>query len=238
MSQKPSKRPGRVLLGAGFILAVISLVFGFLAAIPAIVIGIVVITRGRPRPGVTIIALAIVLPVAFYSVLIGAFGGRAFRAPSASMSPTIEVGERFITTKTSEPQRGDLVVFKPPAGADENTCGVRRPARSACPKGTPGQSEVSFIKRVVAVEGDRVAIRGGRVVLDGQVQDEPYLRPSPDCGVCNLPREITVPAGHFFAVGDNRGESADSREWGPVPDNAIVGEVRLRYWPPGRAGRL
>lgn len=185
-----------------------------------------------------LLALAILLPVAFYGVLVGLLDGRAFRAPSESMSPTLEVGERFVTTEAGDPQRGDVVVFRPPEGAEQNACGVRTPARSACPKPTSGRSQLNFIKRVVALEGDRIAIRQGKVVIDGEVQDESYIRASADCATCNLPEEIIVPDGHFFAMGDNRGESADSREWGPVPENALVGEVRLRYWPPSRAGRL
>jgi signal peptidase I len=168
--------------------------------------------------------------------LMTVLGGRTFRAPSESMLPTIRVGERLMTTKVSEPGRGDIVVLNPPAGAEKNVCGVRVPANGACPRATPERSKVNFIKRVAAVAGDRLSIRGGRTVIDGEVQEEPYIRADRDCPACNLPDEITVPRGHVFVMGDNRGASADSREWGPVPEDAVLGKVRLRYWPPSRAG--
>jgi signal peptidase I len=93
---------------------------------------------------------------------------------------------------------------------------------------------VSFIKRVVAVEGDRLSVRGGRVYIDGRPEREPYARLDEGCPTCNHPEEITIPEDHYFMMGDNRGASADSRDWGPVPEEWIAGEVRLRYWPPGR----
>ncbi len=63
------------------------------------------------------------------------------------------------------------------------------------------------------------------------MQREPHARKDAECQACNLPREITVPAGHVFVMGDNRGASDDSRLWGPVRVGAVEGEVRLRYWP-------
>ena len=108
---------------------------------------------------------------------------------------------------------------------------------SACSPATPGLSDIVFIKRVVAGPGDRVAFRHGLVVRNGRAVREPYARRCTD-RVCELPTAITVPAGTWFLAGDFRGESDDSRFWGPVPTAAITGIVRYRYWPPGRAGRL
>jgi signal peptidase I len=169
-------------------------------------------------------------------MLFGVLDGRAYRVPSEAMLPTVELGDRVITTKTSGAARGDIVVFKPPAGADSNVCGVQHAERSACPAPTDGRSDTNFIKRVVAVGGDRLSVRGGRVYINGRPQREPYARLDDACPICNLPQDITIPDDHYFMMGDNRGASADSREWGPVPEKWIIGEVRLRYWPPGRIG--
>ncbi|MBA3306528.1 MAG: signal peptidase I [Thermoleophilaceae bacterium] len=146
------------------------------------------------------------------------------------------MGERFLTTDLGSPGRGDIIVFNPPAGADDGTCGTRPREGSVCPQGTADRSESKFVKRVVAVGGDRVAIRDGRVVLNGQVQDEPYIRANSRCVVCNFPAAVTIPDDHLFVLGDNRGQSADSREWGPVPADAVTGKLTLRYWPPGKLG--
>lgn len=235
-AQAPGRAgPGTGVLVAGFVLAAASLVFGPLAAIPAIVVGILVITRGRSGLGATIITLAVVLPITAAVVVLVVFDAHAYRTPSASMAPTLKVGDKLITTKASNPRRGDILVFNPPLGADENACGVQdfnpQAERQACPRPTPQRSGTSFIKRVVAVGGDRVKIVAGRVYIDGRSQSEPFIRPSADCGICDLPREITIPKGYLFMLGDNRGESADSREWGPIPERWVVGKVRLRYSP-------
>ena len=191
------------------------------------------------RLGMTVLlVLALVLGVLGVA-LIGAhflLGGQAYRMPSETMLPTIVVGERLITTKASEPGRGDIVAFHPPSGAEDGECGTRRPPDSACPRPTRERLEMSFIQRVVAVGGDRVSVRGGRAVIDGKVQDEPYIRSDRGCPICDLPREVTVPRDHVFVMGDNRGASSDSREWGPVHEDAVVGKVRLRYWPPSSVG--
>ena len=166
------------------------------------------------------------------------FDAKAFRAPSESMVPTIDVGDRLLTIKESDPERGDVVVLNPPAGAADGRCGARAPLGSPCPRPTPGTLDQAFVKRVVAVGGDRLTIQDGATVIDGKVQREPYARTDAECQVCNLPREITVPAGHVFVMGDNRGASDDSRAWGPVRVGEVQGEVRLRYWPPGVFGEL
>jgi signal peptidase I len=232
----PRRTASRRLLVAGFVLAALSLFLGLLTAIPAIVIGILVITRGRGGAGAAIITLAVALPVTTAIVLFGVLDARTYRIPSEAMLPTVEIGDRVMTTKTSRPERGDILVFTPPAGAVSNVCGVRHSGRSACPRPTEERSGTSFIKRVVAVGGDRLSVRGGRVYINGRPQREPYARLDGSCQICNLPEEITIPEGHYFMIGDNRGASADSRDWGPVREDWIIGEVRLRYWPPGRIG--
>ena len=134
---------------------------------------------------------------------------------------------------------GDLVVARPPTGAVDDRCGVRRgdDSRAPCARATPGLADVKFIKRVVAGPGDTIAFRHGLVIRNGRAVKEPYARPCTDEG-CELPEAIRVPPGTWFLAGDFRGESADSRFWGPVPTAAITGIVKYRYWPLGRAGRL
>ena len=81
-----------------------------------------------------------------------------------------------------------------------------------------------------------------RVYLNGQLQKEPFIDKESSCAsdesICNLRQPITVPKGDFFMMGDNRGQSSDSRVWGPVPKGWIIGEAFFTYWPPGRIGTL
>ena len=186
---------------------------------------------------VTIVAVALGLALGIQAFLV-----KPFRIPSESMVPTLAVGQRVLVDRValrlSDPSRGDVLVFKPPAGADENRCGAPQPEGTACAKPTDKRSDTNFIKRVVAVGGDRLSVRGGRVYIDGKLQKESFARADDECGICNLPKEITIPEGYFFMMGDNRGESADSREWGPVPKKWLIGEARVTYWPPGKIGIL
>jgi signal peptidase I len=193
--------------------------------------------RGSVVELVTIVAVALGLALGIQAFLV-----KPFRIPSESMEPTLAVGQRVLVDRVSfrlgEPDRGDIVVFKPPQGADDNVCGVKHSSESACPKPTSERSDTNFIKRVVAVGGDRLAVRDGRVYINGRRQDESYARPDSSCGICNLPKEITIPKGMYFMMGDNRGESADSREWGPVPKKWMIGQAFVTYWPPGKLGTL
>jgi signal peptidase I len=186
---------------------------------------------------VSIVAVALLLALGIQAFLV-----KPFRIPSESMVPTLAIGQRVLVDRVSyrigEPERGDIVVFKPPRGADQNVCGVDHPSDSACPKPTSDRSDTNFIKRVVGLPGDRLKVLGGRAFINGKEIEEPYIRPDDSCTICNLPDEIRIPPGHFFMMGDNRGESADSREWGPVPKKWIIGQARLTYWPPGRLGTL
>jgi signal peptidase I len=115
---------------------------------------------------------------------------------------------------------------------------VRHPSDTGCPEPTPERSDTNFIKRVVGLPGDRLKVIDGAVYINGRRQKESFARLDPSCGICNLPGEIRIPDGHYFMMGDNRGESADSREWGPVPKKWIIGKAFLTYWPPGRIGLL
>ena len=76
------------------------------------------------------------------------------------------------------------------------------------------------------------------MILNGKRQKEPFIRPCPVSDGCDYPREVTIPAGHYFMMGDNRGSSDDSRFWGPVPKKWIIGAAFATYWPPKRIGLL
>jgi len=184
-----------------------------------------------------IIAVALGLALGIQAVLV-----KPFRIPSKSMEPTLQVSQRVLVDRLSgrftEPHRGDVVVFNPPAGADSGKCGVDREEDQPCPVPTGGESETNYIKRVVGEPGDRVSVIEGRVSVNGELQEEPFIKPDPQCDICELPQEITVPPGHFFMMGDNRGQSLDSRVWGPVPEESIIGNAFFTYWPLDRIGPL
>jgi signal peptidase I len=141
----------------------------------------------------------------------------AFWIPSGSMIPTLEIGDRVLVNKFiyrfTEPKRGDIVVFTSVDNPKED-----------------------LIKRVIGVPGDKIAVRGGKLFLNGEPQKEPYTNKKlPDRSFF---ARITVPKGHVFVMGDNRGNSADSRVFGPLPKKNIEGEAFLRFWPPHRIGLL
>jgi len=146
------------------------------------------------------------------AVVIRLFVLEPFYIPSGSMEPTLKENDRIIVSKLNyhfqEPKRGDIVVFKYP----------RDPKRN-------------FVKRLIAVGGETVAIRNSRLYINGQPVPEDYLPPGlrfADYG----PKE--VPQGNYFMMGDNRNNSDDSRVWGFLPKELIVGKALVIYWPPGR----
>jgi signal peptidase I len=160
------------------------------------------------------------------------------------MEPTLDVGQRVLVNRFlyhfTDPSPGDIVVFHPPKGADRGTqCGAPHDEREACPKPTPGESDQNFIKRIVAGPGDTLSVRNGHPVVNGvEKREESYIKPCGSAPSCNLPKEITIPPGYYFMMGDNRGESDDSRFWGPVPRGWIIGKAFATYWPPDRLGIL
>ena len=194
----------------------------------------------------SIVELVVIVAVALgLALAIQAFLVKPFRIPSESMVPTLQVGQRVLVDRITprfgnDYERGDIVVFTPPSGSDTNTCGVPDAPRRPCPQSTPGHAHTDFIKRVVAVGGDRLSVRHGHVYIDGRRQKEPYANTSNCVGgdECDLPRPITIPRGQLFMMGDNRGSSADSRIWGPVPKKWVIGPAFATYWPPRRIGTL
>jgi signal peptidase I len=125
------------------------------------------------------------------------------------------------------PQVDDIVVFHVPAGAASGSpvCGTSHPAGAVCARPTSQEASIIFIKRIVAGPGDTIAVDHGNVVLNGKLQKEPFIQPCNGGEGCNFPRPVKIPAGYWFLMGDNRGQSDDSRFWGPVPVGWIVGKV-------------
>jgi signal peptidase I len=190
----------------------------------------------------SLLELVVIVVVAIgLALLIQAFLIKPYRIPSESMEPTLDVGQRVLVSRFnyhfSSPDRGDIVVFHPPGGADSNTCGVQKAEDQACSKPTPERDNVNFIKRIVAVPGDRLSIQEGHAIVNGVRQKDDFTRPCAP-GTCNFPRPIKIPPGHFFMMGDNRGASDDSRFWGPVPQKWIIGQAFFTYWPIKRIGIL
>jgi signal peptidase I len=198
--------------------------------------------RGPIFESVFVVAVAICLALG-----VQAWAVKPYQIPSGSMEPTLDIGQRVLVNRVtyhlSDPDIGDVVVFHPPAGAENgDKCGARttyNPGKEACPEPTPEESSENFIKRIVAGPGDRLYIRNGNPIVNGRPIDQTW--DTEPCGggtACNLPEEITIPPDHYFMMGDNRGSSDDSRFWGPVPRDWIIGQAFATYWPPDRLGTL
>jgi signal peptidase I len=155
-----------------------------------------------------------------------------YRIPSSSMEPTLHcarpeagcqarfsdrvLANRFIY-HLKDPERGNIVVF-------ETTDRIRRRCRE---RGT-------FVKRIIGLPGETVTMNGdGLVSIDGKRLDEPYVEPGRRGGTFGTYR---VDEHSYFLLGDNRRESCDSRSWGSLPEDQIIGEVFAIYWPPDRIG--
>lgn len=163
--------------------------------------------RGHPN------VVAVILSVVF-AILIRTFVFQSFYIPSGSMIPTLKIGDRIVVSKLSFAlsgvQRGDIIVFaRPPADIiDPNIH--------------------DLVKRVVGMPGDTISTNHGHVIINGHILKEPYL-PSGD-STYNIPFQ-TVPSGEYFMMGDNRGDSYDSRYFGDVSGKLFIGKVVLRFYP-------
>lgn len=175
-------------------------------------------------------AIAIVLAVKAWVV-------NPYRIPTSSMEPTLhcarpgpgcqaKFSDRVLADRVSlhfrDPRRGEIIVFDTPERA-----------REAC-SATSGASV--FVKRLIGLPGETVREdRRGYIWVNGKRLEEPYIRPErrredrQQSG-----KSWRVPKGHYFFMGDNRGQSCDSREWGAVPRDNLIGPVFMTYWPPNR----
>jgi signal peptidase I len=194
--------------------------------------------------GGSFIELIVIVVVALgLALAIQAFLIKPYRIPSESMVPTLKIGQRVLVNRLgnrfNKPEIGEILVFHPPKGSDTNTCGdPDKRSDEACDKPTAQKSSVNFIKRVVAGPGDTLYIKGGHAYVNGRRQKDSFTRPCAGGTGCDFPRPIRIPADHWFMMGDNRGESDDSRFWGPVPRKWIIGGAFATYWPPKRIGLL
>lgn len=162
----------------------------------------------RSRLGVLVRDVLEALALALVVFLVLQFAIQNTVVEGSSMEPNFVDGERLLVNKLkyrfAEPQRGDVIVFH-----------------------APGISDRDFIKRVVALPGDTVALEDGQVLIDGEALEEPWM---PRTGAGSFPPS-SVPEGHYFVLGDNRPNSNDSRRWEALPKESIVGQVWLSVWP-------
>jgi signal peptidase I len=193
----------------------------------------------------SIIELVITVAIAVgLALLIQAFIVKPYRIPSGSMEPTLNIGQRILANRlTSHPSLGDVVVFHPPAGADPESATCGNPNQGAghsqaCDRPTAKESSQTFIKRLVGLPGDVLRIVNGHVYRNGVREKDPYILPCGGDPSCTFPSPIKVPPGMYYMMGDNRGASDDSRFWGPVPDQWLIGVAFFTYWPPDRIGFL
>ncbi|CAN5285891.1 hypothetical protein BH18ACT4_BH18ACT4_08920 [soil metagenome] len=157
------------------------------------------------------------------------------------MEPQLERGDRVVVSKLAyrlhEPRRGDVIVFDSPNESDDDEGSFPRRAlrELAVGLGVARPSEEELIKRVIGLPGETVEGRDGRLYIDGRELIEPYLPP----GTSTAPfAPVTVPEDQLWVMGDNRGSSSDSRVFGPIQRDSIVGRAIARVWPPGRTAFL
>ncbi len=207
-------------------------------------------TKSRKPLASSLVELVVIVAVALgLAFLIQAFIVKPYRIPSGSMLPTLHIDQRVLVDRIGSnfisPKVGQIIVFHPPsnyqAGCVDPNQGENQAGEDAAqPCGVPWSQESSqtFIKRVVGLPGDHISIRNGHVIRNGIQEKDPYIEPCGADGSCNFLRPIVVPKNDYYMMGDNRGESDDSRFWGPVPKSWIIGQAFFTYWPPDRIGFL
>lgn len=164
-----------------------------------------------------------------------------------SMTPTILDGERvwisrFVRTFNAELKRGDIITFEKPDAVDyENGVAYYNQINGVWRFLTHHVLEldkVSYIKRVIGVAGDHVLIKNGKVYLNGEKLDEPYLKDDVKTPANGEFYDIQVPEGYIFAMGDNREGSVDCRVFGCIPLDKVEGRVTYRIWPLNKFGKI
>jgi signal peptidase I len=164
---------------------------------------------------IEVVVMAVALFLFLYLLVL-----QPHKIKGASMHPNYPDGEYLLTEKVSYyfngPSRGDVVVLKPPSQVSED----------------------EFIKRVIGLPGEKISISDGKVYVNGQELNEPYLKNISTSGNSFLEeeKEIIVPADSYLVFGDNRPHSSDSRAWGYITKKQITGKAWIIYWPPSQAG--
>lgn len=201
------------------------------------------VLRPRPRAVLRAVVIGLLLVFLVATILLVLFV-KAYRVTSGSMEPTALVGQRILADHLGDPgwtpKIGNVIVFKAPAGASDDApseCATPREPGTACVTPIPGTTGISFVKRVVGLPGDTLQVVHGHVIRNGRPERESFEGATCDEEVCNL-EPFVVPPGEFYVMGDNRGNSDDSRFWGPVPRAQIIGHVFGSYWPPSRLGGI
>jgi signal peptidase I len=191
------------------------------------------LTESLPAPWATAVDWIVTIAVAVAAVLaIKQWVVNPYRIPTSSMEPTLHCAQpqpgcqssfsdrvlanRFIY-HFKDPERGDVVVFETPPAVEQHCS---------------GGGDV-FVKRLIGVPGDRVEWRNGAVFVNGERVQESYVA---DGNRDSDSGRQTLAEGEYFFMGDNRIDSCDSREWGPVPRENLIGPVFAIYWPPQRIG--
>ena len=196
-----------------------------------------------PKPRSLLHELPLLLGVAFLiAFLVKTFVAQAFFIPSESMVHTLEVGDRVLVSRMSyklhEPRRGDVVVFTSPfesEGTGDDRSVPSRVIHTVLESvGLRQPSTEDFIKRVIALPGETVEGKDGKIRVNGRELVEPYLAEEP---VGDFPAKM-IPEDHVWVMGDNRNRSSDSRVFGPIKESKIVGRAILRIWPLNRLGFL
>lgn len=201
------------------------------------------------KPLLRVVAeLVLIIGIAFgLALAIQTFVVKPYEIPSASMEPTLQIGQRILVDRLgddfSAPKVGQVWVFHPPVSEtctnrSEGLTDARGAEREACDTIGRKESGQTFVKRVVGVGGDRLSIRDGHVYNDGVAEPDGFTIPCMGGGECEFPKTFTVPADDYYMMGDNRPDSLDSRFWGPVPRSWMIGEAFATYWPPDRIGSL
>jgi signal peptidase I len=199
----------------------------------------------RPSGLRSLIELVVIVAAAmFMAWLIQAVLIKPYMIPSGSMLPTLQIGERILAERVtyhfSEPEIGQIVVFHPPINVAREEqdppyslplCSVEPKRGQAC--AAPGRepAKITYIKRIIAGPGDTVWFDNGIPYVNDQAIIGDWETEPCSGDYCDLPTPVRVPEGHYYVLGDNRGGSEDSRYWGPLPEEWIVGQAVWTYWP-------
>lgn len=164
-----------------------------------------------------------IITALLFFIIIYLFLFQPHQVKGNSMHPSFEDNEYLLTNKITyrfkDPQRGEVVIFK-----------------------APPKKEYDYIKRIIGLPNDTIMINDGKVYINGALLDESdyldeniYTQPG---AFSSEDEEIIIPANHYFVIGDNRTHSNDSREWGYIEKEDIIGKAWLSYWPPSKFGLI